>query len=110
MLFRSYLDNNIQDALKDLSNSNPTQYNTTSAAGLQHLKDIQDMALDPSLDFNDPRTNPLGHAWTNQEKKVVTAIQTKNLAQSVNSLYENRKAAGSSNPAQDVDDYINKMS
>lgn len=105
-----HLDDNIQDALRDLNRTNPTLYNTTTAAGLQHLKALQDMALDPSLDFNDPRTNPLGHAWTNEERKVVTAIQTRNLASSVNSLYENRKNAGSKNPAQDVDDFISKMS
>ena len=105
-----HLDDGIQSALRDLSRANPTEYNTTTAAGLQHLKAIQDMALDPNLDFNDPRTNPLGHAWTNEEKKVVTAIQTKNLASSVNSLYENRKNAGSKNPAKDVDDFINSMS
>ena len=105
-----HLDTNIQDALRDLSRSNPTQYNTTTAAGLQHLKAIQDMALDPSLDFSNPATNPLGHAWTTQERRVVTAIQTKNMAKSVNALYENRQAAGSRNPAQDVDDFINRMS
>ena len=105
-----HLDDNIQDALRDLSRTNPTQYNTTTPAGLQHLKALQDMALDPNLDFNDPRTNPLGHAWTNQERQVVTAIQTRNLASSVNALYENRKNAGSKNPAQDVDDFISKMS
>ena len=105
-----HLDTNIQDALRDLSRSNPTAYNTTTAAGLQHLKAIQDMALDPSLDFSNPATNPLGHAWTTQERRVVTAIQTKNMAKSVNALYENRQAAGSRNPAQDVDDFINRMS
>ena len=82
----------------------------TTAAGLQHLKAIQDMALDPTLDFTNPATNPLGHAWTTEERRVVTAIQTKNMAKSVNALYENRKAAGSRNPAQDVDDFVNRMS
>lgn len=105
-----HLDDNIQDALRDLSRTDPTQYNTTTAAGLQHLKVLQDMALDPNLDFNDPRTNPLGRAWTNEEKQVVTAIQTKNLASSVNALYENRKNAGRKNPAKDVDDFINSIS
>ena len=106
----NHLDTNIQDALRDLSRSNPTAYNTTTAAGLQHLKAIQDMALDPTLDFTNPATNPLGHAWTTEERRVVTAIQTKNMAKSVNALYENRKAAGSRNPAQDVDDFVNRMS
>lgn len=104
-----HLNHDIMDALRDLTRANPTEYNTTTAAGEQHLRELQDMALNPNLDFNDPTTNPLGHAWTNEEKQVVTAIQTKNLAQAVNSLYENRQAAGRLNPSQDVDDFVARM-
>ena len=104
-----YLQNSIQAALSALTAANPTEYNTTSAAGMQHLRDLQDMALNTSLDFNDPSTNPLGHAWTTEEKQVVTAIQTRDFARDVNRLYAQMQASGSNNPAQDVDNYINSL-
>ena len=105
----NHLQQDITRALSALTAANPTDYNTTTAAGMQHLKDLQDMATDPTLDFNDPSTNPLGHAWTNEEKQVVTAIHIRNFARDVNGLYSQRQAAGSNNPAQDVDDFINSL-
>ena len=41
--------------------------------------------------------------------RVVSTIQTKNLATAVNSLHENYKAAGSTTPEQDIDDFINGL-
>lgn len=105
-----HLENDIQTALGALITNDPATYNTTTAAGIQHLKDLQDMALNPNLDFNDPATNPLGHAWTTEERQVVTAIQTRNFARDVNRLYSQFQTTGSNNPAQNVDDYINSLS
>ena len=76
---------------------------------MNNLHRLQDMAMDPNLDFTDPGTNPLGHAWTTEEMRVVSTIQTKNLATAVNSLHDNYKAAGSGTPEQDVDDFINGL-
>lgn len=104
-----HLDASISAALTALINSNPTEYDTTTAAGMNNLHRLQDMAMDSSLDFTDPTTNPLGHAWTTEEMRVVSTIQTKNFATAVNSLNENYQAAGSGNPKQDVDDYINSL-
>lgn len=103
------LNNDIQRALRDLRRRNPTDYNTTTQAGLQHLRDLQDMALSGDLDFNDPSTNPLGHAWTAEEKSVVTAIQIRNLANAVNNTHTQYKAAGSTNPNMDIDTYLDSL-
>lgn len=105
----NHLEHDITSALSALTAAYPGDYNTTTAAGMQHLKDLQQMALDPNLDFNDPSTNPLGHAWRNEEKQVVTAIHIRNFARDVNGLYSQRQAAGSNNPAQDVDTFINSL-
>lgn len=104
-----HLDASISAALTALINSNPTEYDTTTATGMNNLHRLQDMAMDSSLDFTDPTTNPLGHAWTTEEMRVISTIQTKNFATAVNSLNENYQAAGSSNPKQDVDNYINSL-
>lgn len=103
------LNNNIQIALSQLMAANPTEYNTTTAAGNQHLLDLQNAALDPNLDFNNPRTNPLGHAWTNEEKQVVTATQIRNLADAVNKTHGQYQAAGRANPTQDIDSFIDSL-
>lgn len=103
------LNNDIQRALNDLRRTNPTDYDPHTAAGMTHLKELQDMALDGNLDFTDPTTNPLGHSWTAQEKAVVTAIQVRNLAQAVNNTHAQYKAAGSSNPNLDIDTYIDSL-
>ncbi len=105
----NYLDNRIQQALNQLTQSQPNDYNVTTPAGLEHLKQIQDSALDENLDFNDPSTNPLGHAWTTEEKQVVTSIQIKNLAGAVNGLHDQYKAAGTEDPKQEVDDFIDEI-
>lgn len=103
------LNNDIQRALRDLRRVNPTDYDPHTAAGMTHLKDLQDMALSGDLDFNDPSTNPLGHSWTAEEKQVVTAIQIRNLANAVNNTHTQYKAAGSSNPNMDIDTYIDSL-
>ena len=103
------LNNDIQRALANLTRTNPTEYNTTTAAGNQHLLDLQNAALDPNLDFNDPSTNPLGRAWTAEEKRVIDAIQVKNLAEAVNNTHKQYQAAGRQNPAQDIDSFINGL-
>lgn len=103
------LNNDIQRALTQLTTANPTEYNTTTAAGNQHLLDLQNAAFDTNLDFNDPSTNPLGHAWTAEEKQVVTAIQVKNLAQAVNQTHQQYQAAGRTNPTQDIDSFIDSL-
>jgi len=103
------LNGNIQNALTQLMAANPTEYNTTTPGGNQHLQDIQDAALNDSLDFNDPSTNPLGHAWTAEERRVVTEIQIRNLAQAVNSTHQQYQAAGRANPSQDVDTFIDGL-
>ncbi len=103
------LNGNIQNALTQLMAANPTEYNTTTPSGNQHLLDLQNAALDTNLDFNDPSTNPLGHAWTAEEKKVVTEIQIRNLAQAVNSTHQQYQAAGRANPSQDVDTFIDGL-
>ncbi len=105
----NHLDNRIQQALNQLTQSQPNDYNVTTPAGLEHLKQIQDSALDENLDFNDPSTNPLGHAWTTEEKQVVTSIQIKNLAGAVNGLHDQYKAAGTEDPKQEVDDFIDEI-
>ena len=76
---------------------------------MQNFNNLQDMALDPNLDFNDPATNPLGHAWTNEEKEVVTAIQVRNFAQAVQEAEKQYDAGGYANPAQEIDDYIQDL-
>ena len=103
------LNNDIQRALRDLRRVNPTDYDPHTAAGMTHLKELQDMALSGDLDFNDPSTNPLGHSWTAEEKSVVTAIQIRNLANAVNNTHSQYKAAGSSNPNMDIDTYIDSL-
>ena len=103
------LNNNIQTALNQLMVANPTEYNTTTAAGNQHLLDLQNAALDTNLDFNNPASNPLGHAWTNEEKQVVTAIQIRNLADAVNNTHGQYQAAGRANPTQDIDSFIDSL-
>lgn len=103
------LNNNIQTALNNLTNSNPGTYNITTAAGMQHLNDLQDMALNDSLDFNDPSTNPVGHAWTQEERSVVTAIQIRNFAQAVQNTHSQYQAAGNNNPSQDISNYIQSL-
>ena len=102
-----HLNNNIQDALRTLTTT--PEYDITTNAGMQHLKDLQAMALDSSLDFTNPRTNPLGRAWSTDEINAVTAIQIRNLAVAVNGLNSDYQAAGRQNPNQDVDDYINSL-
>lgn len=104
-----HLDASISAALNALMLSNPTEYDATTTVGLNNLHKLQDMAMDPSLDFNDPSTNPLGHTWTTEEMRVISTIQTKNLATAANSLHDNYEAAGSSTPKQDVDDFINGL-
>ncbi len=104
-----HLDASISAALNSLILANPTEYDTTTTVGMNNLHRLQDMAMDPNLDFTDPGTNPLGHAWTTEEMRVVSTIQTKNLATAVNSLHNNYKAAGSGTPEQDVDDFINGL-
>jgi hypothetical protein len=84
-------------------------YNPNTAAGMQHLNELQDMALDENLDFNDASTNPAGHAWTTEEKNVVTAIQIRNLAQAVQDTHSQYQAAGKNNPSQDIDNYIQNL-
>ena len=103
------LDDNIQSALRDLRTSNPIDYDITTNRGMQNFNNLQDMALDPNLDFNDPATNPLGHAWTNEEKEVVTAIQVRNFAQAVQEAEKQYDAGGYANPAQEIDDYIQDL-
>lgn len=103
------LNNDIQTTLNHLRTTNPTDYNPHTAIGMQHLKDLQDMALDDHLDFNDPTTNPLGHNWTVEEKDVVTAIQIRNLAQAVQNTHAQYDAAGSSDPSLDIDTYIDSL-
>lgn len=103
------LNNDIQRALSDLRRTNPTAYDPSTTIGMQNLRNIQDMALDDSLDFNDPSTNPLGHAWTAEEKQVVTAIQIRNLAQAVQNTHDQYQAAGSGNPNVDVDTFIDSL-
>lgn len=103
------LNNDIQRALSSLTRANPTEYNTTTAAGNQHLLDLQNAALDPNLDFSNPATNPLGHAWTAEEKRVIDAIQVKNLAEAVNNTHRQYQAAGRQNPSQDIDSFINGL-
>ena len=100
------LNNDIQNALHNLRTANPADYDMTTAAGMRHLNDLMDMALDDHLDFNDPSTNPLGHAWSAEERQVVTAIQIRNLAQAVQGTHTQYQAAGHANPDQDIDDYI----
>ena len=104
-----HLDASISAALNSLILANPTEYDTTTTVGMNNLHRLQDMAMNPNLDFTDPGTNPLGHAWTTEEMRVVSTIQTKNLATAVNSLHENYKAAGSETPEQDIDDFINGL-
>lgn len=105
----NHLNNDIQRALSNLTRTNPTDYNTTTAAGNQHLLDLQNAALDPNLDFTDPATNPLGRAWTTEEQQVITAIQVKNLAEAVNNTHKQYQSAGRQNPAQDIDSYIDSL-
>ena len=104
-----HLDASISAALNSLILANPTEYDTTTTVGMNNLHRLQDMAMDPNLDFTDPGTNPLGHAWTTEEMRVVSTIQTKNLATAVNSLHDNYEAAGSNNAKQDVDTFINSL-
>lgn len=103
------LNSDIQRALSNLTRVNPGDYNTTTAAGNQHLLDLQNAALDPNLDFNDPSTNPLGRAWTAEEQRVVTAIQVKNLAEAVNNTHHQYQSAGRQNPSQDIDSFIDSL-
>ena len=105
----AHIDASVSAALTALINANPTDYDTSTTVGMNNLHRLQDMAMDDSLDFNDPSTNPLGHAWTTEEKRVVSTIQTKNLATAVNSLHDNYEAAGSNNAKQDVDTFINSL-
>lgn len=105
----NHLNNDIQRALANLTRANPTDYNTTTAAGNQHLLDLQNAALDPNLDFTDPSTNPLGRAWTQEEQDVITAIQVKNLAGAVNDAHKQYQSAGRQNPSQDVDSFIDSL-
>lgn len=102
------LNNNVQDALKDLMNADPT-YNINTPEGMKHLNDLQDIALSQELDFHDPSTNPLGHRWTTQEMNAVSAIQLKNLATAVKGTHAQYQAAGRNNPSQDVDNFIENM-
>ena len=102
------LNNNVQDALKDLMNADPT-YNINTPEGMKHLNDLQDIALSQELDFHDPSTNPLGHRWTTKEMNAVSAIQLKNLATAVKGTHAQYQAAGRNNPSQDVDNFIENM-
>lgn len=102
------LNNNVQDALKDLMNADPT-YNINTPEGMKHLNDLQDIALSQELDFHDPSTNPLGHRWTTEEMNAVSAIQLKNLATAVKGTHAQYQAAGRNNPSQDVDNFIENM-
>lgn len=103
------LNNDIQTALNRLRTVNPTDYDPHTPIGMQHLKDLQDMALNDTLDFNNSATNPLGHAWTNEEKDVITAIHIRNFAQAVQNTHSQYGAAGSSDPSLDVDSFINSL-
>lgn len=103
------LNSDIHTALNHLRTVNPAEYDPHTASGMQHLKDLQDMALDAHLDFNDPATNPLGHNWTREEQDVITAIQVRNLAQAVQNTHAQYNAAGSSDPSLDIDNFIDGL-
>ncbi len=103
-----YLNDNIQNALRHLSATDPN-YDVNTQQGMQFLRDLQDMALNQNLDFNDPNTNPLHRNWTQAEKDVVTAIQVRNLAGAVNGLHQNYQVYGSPNANQDIDNYIDTL-
>ena len=107
------LQANIQDCLRELMRNDPTEYNLTTPQGIANLKRIQDAALNMATDFNDPTTNPNYNAtthptWTQEEKDVITAIQTRNLAQAVQDLGKQSEARGR-DAATEVKNFIDTL-
>ncbi len=90
-------------------------YDINTAQGAQNLLALQNEALNENLDFNSQHkligTDGVEHSydWTDDEKKVITAIQVRNFAQAVNSTHDQYKAAGSSDPKSDIDTYIDGL-
>lgn len=107
------LEDDIQQALRQLTTANPTEYNVNTPQGLANLRRIQDAALDMNTDTSDGTTNPLYDPtthpnWTHEERTVIETIQRRNLAAAVQSLHNNYQNAGY-NGKEEIDNYIDTL-
>ena len=107
------LDRNIRMSLDSLINNNPGVYDLNTSEGQERIRQLQDLAYDENFDFGttaNPRINPMtGNPYTNQEKAVITAIQTRNFARDLQALHSQHRAAGRNNPGQDVDNFLDGL-
>ena len=111
------LNEDIQEALRDLRN-NPalaSYYDVNTADGVRHLQDLQDLALDEDLSTklsgaNTVRPTIPGVAnWTDEERRVITAIQIRNLARASQNIHTQYQAGGYNNPRSEVGRVIDRL-
>ena len=111
------LNADIQEALRDLRNDPAlaSYYDVNTADGVRHLQDLQDLALDEDLSTklsgaNTVRPTIPGVAnWTDEERRVITAIQIRNLARASQNIHTQYQAGGYNNPRSEVGRVIDKL-
>ncbi len=105
------LNNDIQDALRDLRTADPTYYDASTATGMAHLRELQDLALDQNLDTKLASGDPLGRGGplSAEEEAVIRNIQIRNLAQSAQNLNAQYTAGGSTTSNADIDNFIQNI-
>ena len=111
------LNADIQEALRDLRNDPAlaSYYDVNTADGVRHLQDLQDLALDEDLSTklsgaNTVRPTIPGVAnWTDAERRVITAIQIRNLARASQNIHTQYQAGGYNNPRSEVGRVIDRL-
>lgn len=111
------LNEDIQEALRDLRNDPAlaSYYDVNTADGVRHLQDLQDLALDEDLSTklsgaNTVRPTIPGVAnWTDEERRVITAIQIRNLARASQNIHTQYQAGGYNNPRSEVGRVIDRL-
>ena len=90
-------------------------YDVNTADGVRHLQDLQDLALDEDLSTklsgaNTVRPTIPGVAnWTDEERRVITAIQIRNLARASQNIHTQYQAGGYNNPRSEVGRVIDRL-